>query len=197
MKLYANERTSANMQSFPANFPPELLDRIIIHVRLRYGLLFVLSLSFWLKFIRDPYTTFDQLKCLRLVCRTFSDVAGSRVLSRVRLFRCPEDRMDYLPPLSIISELNRDLYETSTLVADWRHINMSVFISFREMRRWNEWVLPIIFNFTFIPLGCLLCCILCPHAASLRMSSSINCLCSKYRLSRASVFNTPNVHRFM
>ncbi|KAF8338389.1 hypothetical protein F5887DRAFT_517606 [Amanita rubescens] len=180
MELYANE--SANIpQSFPAKFPPELLERIIIH------------------FIRDPYTTFDQLKSLRLVCRIFSDVAGRRVLSRVRLFRLLENPlMKFPPPLSIISlELNCDLYETSTLVADWRNVDASMFISFRQMRNSNEWVFPIICNFTLVPLIYLLRFIFCPGTLPLCIYSSINRLRSKYRLSRASVFNTPNVYRFI
>jgi hypothetical protein len=159
----------------------------------------LVSLSFRLKFIRDPYTTFDQLKSLRLVCRIFSDVAGRRVLSRVRLFRRVEDPwMEFLPPLSVISlELNCDLYETSTLVADWRNTNRSMFMSFREMRKSNKWVLPIIENFTLVPFVYLLRFIFCPDTLPLCIYSSINRLRSKYRLSRASVFNTPNVRRFM
>ncbi len=193
----ANECASANkFQSFPAKFPPELLERIIIHVSLLYCLLFVLSLSFWLKFIRDPYTTFDQLKSLRLVCRIFSDVAGRRVLSRVRLFRRVEDS-GYRPPLSIISsELNRDLHEANTLVVDW-NTYVSIFIPFQVMRNSNKWVLPIICNLTLAPLTYLLTFILRPHALPLCISNSINLLRSKYRLSRASVSNMPNVHRVM
>lgn len=192
----ANDCVSANKSpSFPAKFPPELLERIVTHVSLLDRLVFVLYLSFWLKFIRDPYTTFNQLKSLRLVCRIFSDVVGRRVLSCVRLFRRVEDS-EYRPPLSIISELNRDLHEANTLVVDW-NTYFSIFIPIQEMRNSNKWVVPIICNLTLAPLTYLLTFICCPRALPFCIYHSINLLRSKHRLSRASVSNTPNVHRVM
>ncbi len=72
--------------------------------------------------MRDPSTTFDQLKSLRLVCKGSNHVAAPRVLSCVRLFGNGDNPVSNIRQLHAIvsSNLNGHLYVTNTLVLDWK-----------------------------------------------------------------------------
>jgi len=151
--------------------------------------------------MRDPYTTFDQLKPLRLVCRSFNHVVARRVLSCVRLFGSRDNPVSNIRQLHAIlsSNLNGHLHLANTLVLGWkwRYEYLSVFKSFRTMRISNQWVCGMIWNSTLAPLVYLLVALFVPRFLPLSACDSVARLHARYRLLWASVLNMPNVRRVM
>jgi hypothetical protein len=150
----------------------------------------------------DPDTTFDQLKSLRLVCRSFNHAAAPRVLHCVRLFglgECPMANMCQLQDI-VSPDLNGNLYVTKTLVISnwtWGYDTCRLCLLFREMRNWGKSVSGIILNFTVVPLACFLMIIFELHMVRLCIYDSVSRLRTRYHFSRALVLNMPNVRRFV
>ena len=150
--------------------------------------------------MKDPCTTFDQLKSLRLVCRSFNHVIAPRVLSCVRLFgNNPVSNIRRLHAM-FSSNSNRHLHLTNTLVLSWkwRYEHFSVFVSFRTMRILNRWVYGMIWNSTIAPFVYLYVVLFLPRFLPLRACDLVARLHARYHLSQASVRNTmPNIRRVM
>ena len=152
--------------------------------------------------MRDPCTTFDQLKSLRLVCRSFNHVVARRVLSCIRLFGSADNPVSNIHRLHAMFSSNQigHLHLTKTLVLSWkwRYEYLSVFKSFRTMRISNEWVCGMAWNSTLAPLVYLLVALFVPRFLPLSACDFVARLHARYRLSQASVLNTmPNVRRVM
>ncbi len=149
--------------------------------------------------MRDPYTTFDQLKPLRLVCRSFNHVVARRVLSCVRLFGSRDNPVSNIRQLHAIlsSNLNGHLHVANTLVLGWkwRYKYLSVFKP--SMRISNQWVYGMIWNSTLAPLVYLLVVLFVPRFLPSSACDSVARLHARYRLLWASVLNMPNVRRVM
>jgi hypothetical protein len=148
--------------------------------------------------MRDPDTTFDQLKSLRLVCRSFNYAAAPRVLHCVWLCglgKCQVSNRHQLQAIQVSPDLNGNLYMTKTLImGNWKWA-LKLFAPLRETRNSGVWVSAIIFNSTVIPLMCLLMIIFAPHLVHLYIYNSVIHLRTRHRFSRASVLNMPNVRR--
>jgi len=151
--------------------------------------------------VRDPSTTFDQLKSLRLVCRGFNHVAAPRVLSCVRLFGNGDNPVSNIRQLHAIvsSNLNGHLYATNTLVLGWKwkYEHLTVFKSFRTMRNSDKWVRGMIWNSTLAPLAYLLVILFVPCFLPLNICDLVVRLHARYRLPRALVLCMSNVKRVM
>ncbi|KAF8332889.1 hypothetical protein F5887DRAFT_39312 [Amanita rubescens] len=166
-----------------AEFPLELLEQIFAH------------------FARNPDTTFEQMKSLRLVCRSFDQAARRRVMSRVRLFGNGDNPMSNMLQLHSIlsSNLNGHLDATTTLVMGdwkWRYGELQLFVSFREMRDFAYPKVPgILSNSTIVPLAYLFVMLCAPHLFVLGIHDLVALLCTRYRLSHPSVLNMPRVRR--
>ena len=150
--------------------------------------------------MRDRGTTFDQLKSLRLVCRSFNYAAAPRVLSCIRLVGLGERTMSNMRQLQAIvsPDPNGHLYVTKTIVIGnwkWRYGTFRLGIPVREMDKSCERACGIILNSTVVPLACLLTIIFSPHLVPLCIYDSAIRLRTRYRLSRASALNMPNVRR--
>ncbi|KAK2464941.1 hypothetical protein APHAL10511_003017 [Amanita phalloides] len=178
-----NPRTSnlGQTKSPLANIPFELQEHIII------------------EFIRDPYTTFDQLKSLRLVSRSFNDVVAPKVLSCIRLFRHGDSALPSMRQLQALtsSNSNNHLYMTDTLLlGNWKWIyGDKLFVSFREMRNTGLWVPGIIVNSTLLPFIYFLGFLFMPHLLPLTVFNSAVRLRARHRLSHTSSLNMPNIRR--
>ncbi|KAF8332888.1 hypothetical protein F5887DRAFT_39253 [Amanita rubescens] len=165
-----------------AEFPLELLEQIFAH------------------FTRNPDTTFEHLKSLRLVCRSFDQAARRRVLSRVRLFGNVDNPMSNMLQLHSIlsSNSNGHLDATTTLVmGDWKwRYSKQLFMSFKHMRiRGVSKVIGILWNSTFVLLWYLFMILCAPHLVVLFIHDSVARLCTRYCLSHAPVLNMPCVRR--
>jgi hypothetical protein len=153
--------------------------------------------------MRDPDTTFDQLKSLRLVCRSFNYAAAPRVLHCVWLFGLRECSMFNTGQLQAIvpPDLNGNLYVTKTLImGNWRWPCTRLFFPIREAHNSGVCVYAIIVNSTVVPLLCLLTIIFAPHLVRLYIYDCVAHLRTRHRFSRASVLknlqvNMPNVRR--
>ena len=138
------------------------------------------SLDSELQFIRDPYTTFDQLKSLRLICRSFNHVASPRVLSCVSLLGRRGDTMDDILDnmrqlcAIISSDLHGHLHVTHTLVACGWHL------TFQALQVGDAMSIHLL-AFLYLPK-------ILPMYIYCRLRT-------RYRLSGASAFNIPNVQR--
>ena len=151
--------------------------------------------------MRDPNTTFDQLKSLRLVCKSFNYAAAPRVLHCVRLFglgeRSDSESMSSMRQLKAIvsPDLNGHLHETKTLVmANWKW-TCRLFLPLRETRYSGVRVSVFIFNSTVVPLMCLLTAIFAPHSVHSYIRDSVVHLRTRHRFLRASLLGMPNVRR--
>ena len=74
--------------------------------------------------MRDPDTTFDQLKALRLICRSFDQLCSARVLACIRLFGYDDgavlENSRHLE--SIISSKRYNLPTYTLVIPKWRWI---------------------------------------------------------------------------
>ena len=147
--------------------------------------------------MRDPDTTFDQLKSLRLVCKSFDWATAPRVLYCVRLFGLSEMPMSNIRQLQTIvsPDLESHLCMTKTLVIGNWNWSPRLFEPLRKTRNSGVRVPAIVFNSAVIPLLCLLTIIFAPHLVHFYICNSVVHLRTKCRFSRASVLNMPNVRR--
>jgi hypothetical protein len=99
----------------------------------------------------------------------------------------------------VSSNLNGRLYATKTLViGNWKwKYGGALIVSFREMRNSGLWITGIIWNSTLVPLMYLFVILFAPHFLLLSIYDSITRLRTRHCLSRASVFNMPNVRRIV
>ena len=149
--------------------------------------------------MRDHDTTFDQLKSLRLVCRSFNYATAPRVLHCIRLFglgECPMSNMRQFQAI-VSPDPNGNLYVTKTLLMGnwkWEYDACRLFDSLKEMRNDGMWVSEIILYYVLL---CLLMIIFEPHTVRFKLCiyDSVSSLCTRYHFSRASVLNMPNVRR--
>ena len=143
--------------------------------------------------------TFDQLKSLRLVCKSFNDAASPRVMSCVRLFGNGDNSMSNMRQLKAIVSSGRKgpLHDTETLImGHWiSNHGCVLYVPVREMRNSGMWVCGIIANCTIVPLMWTGISLVEPSFVVLKMYDSVARLRTRICLSRASILNMPNVRR--
>ncbi|KAK2464942.1 hypothetical protein APHAL10511_003018, partial [Amanita phalloides] len=121
-----------------------IIRRLIRNRNKRMGKLpFELLEQIILQFMRNPLTTFDQLKELRLVCKTFNAIIAPKVLLHIRPFdgRHVWRNIRYLHTLLSIRR-NSDLRVAEKLILrDWIWIyGPPYFISYRRLSKFREFV---------------------------------------------------------
>ncbi|KAM6495310.1 hypothetical protein JOM56_009933 [Amanita muscaria] len=152
------------------------------------------------QFARDPDTTFDQLKALRLVSRTFDVLCSRKCMSCIRLFRHGNSPLNNLRQLQGLLPSKHKSHHmdlpTTLIIENWRWVyGNNFFLSFREMRDGKSWVPGIIFNSTFLPLVYLLRFLLAPQVLPVGVFNSIMRFRARRRLSHATTLDLPNIRR--
>ena|SRR6266478_235371 len=102
--------------------------------------------------MQDPDTTFDQMKALRLVCRSLDAICFRRVLTSIRLFgRDVEDVPGNFHHLNGVLSCNRLLPASTLVIPDWHWIypRGKYFLTFHELPGARGAMLVILLN-TFL-----------------------------------------------
>jgi hypothetical protein len=119
--------------------------------------------------MQDPDTTFDQLKALRLVCRSFDQLCSPRVLACIRLFGYDSNAVlansRHLKSVTSSKQHNLPIY--TLVIPNWRWIHFHegrLWVSFRRMREERMVLGGILWNTLFVPIFHLLRCLVEPTA---------------------------------
>ncbi|KAM6495309.1 hypothetical protein JOM56_009932 [Amanita muscaria] len=168
--------------TFLTNLPVELQECIIV------------------QFARDPDTTFDQLKDLRLVSQTFDVLCSRKCMSCIRLFRRGDNLLANLRQLhGLLPSKHKSHhidYPKTLIIENWRWVyGNKHFLSFREMRNSGQWVPGIILNSTLFPFIYFLEFLFTPQVLPVRVFNSVVRFKARRRLSHTNTLDMPNIRR--
>jgi hypothetical protein len=112
--------------------------------------------------MQDPDTTFDDLKALRLVCRSLDAICSRRVLTSIRLFGCDvEDVPGNFRHLNGVLSCNRLLPASTLVIPDWPWIYPQrwrffrlgdTILPFTELRGTGGMIALILINTFLVPI---------------------------------------------
>ncbi|KAK2462662.1 hypothetical protein APHAL10511_005395 [Amanita phalloides] len=172
------DATSLQKQRF-SDLPIELKEYIVI------------------KYMKDPDTTCDSLKALRLVCRQLNEIIAPRILSCLGLFRRGSNTLSNLLQLETLlaPNLNDCMSAVETLaIHEWKWIyGTNPFVSYRDLPI-PSLLVPI--N-TLVILYCAIKCLIVPQTIPHVAYKTILRLFARLRLSSPFKpgFNLPNIRR--
>ncbi|KAK2464623.1 hypothetical protein APHAL10511_003316 [Amanita phalloides] len=161
-------------EQYLINLPVRLQERIIV------------------QFMRDPDTTFKQLKTLRLVCKALDDITAPKVLANIRLFKndlnVPYNFSQLRTLLS--TKKSRHLRTTKTLrIEQWAWLNGSYFTPYVKLPNVRQLVVQNILLALLYPVYGLAH----PHYLHQRVYNHCLRRRTKQLLTRTPRINLPNV----
>jgi hypothetical protein len=146
------------------------------------------------KFIRDPDTTFNDLKPLRLVCKTFDIIWSPLVLSAISMFprtvNNPDDILENLRHLHhlIYSPYHAKQFNT-LIIRNWDCLNSQLYVYFAIIRlaRYICQVAELRTVLVFLltqPVLCITRFLYKPKKMPRRIASTFNRILAKYLAGR-------------
>src|SRR6266478_546784 len=147
--------------------------------------------------MQDPDTTFDQMKALRLVCRSLDAICFRRVLASIRLFgRDTEDVRGNFHHLNGVLSCNRLSSASTLVIPNWRWIyGEESFISFRAWPGPGGATAIILFNTFVAPFAHLFRFIVSPKILPVGVFHSSIRLRAKFRLAFRNEIGFSNIRR--
>jgi hypothetical protein len=149
--------------------------------------------------MKDPNTTFDQLKALRLVCKEFNEIIAPRVLPSLILFKydfrrkysCHRHIVDNLRQhLALSSRQRSDLRATVRLtIRGWDWIYDHPFSSYKSVPHAGRLITSnlLLAGYYFLKF------LLGPQTLPIFIYHGVLRLCGRVCLSQTSRLNLPNI----
>ena len=147
--------------------------------------------------MQDPDTTFDQLKALRLVCRSLDAICSRRVLTSIRLFgNGSRYVLENFHQFNGVMSCKRLSSATTLVIPNWRWIHGDEnFLSFRASPGPGGVTTVILLNTFVVPFIHLYRFILSPSILPVGVFHSAIRLGAKLRLAFRNEIGFSNIRR--